>query len=249
MFWLFGKAWYLFFPWKGSATTTCATPPEGRTGPGPMGRFTGPTPLSLGHLDTRCPSVWKLVHQTCGLATLGRVHSWIFSVSAASWFCIWDRSNPPCGPIALLLPGYLAMASILIALSRASAVDTIFCCVSGIFLKGSNPWISHSCTWASWMGLVSFSNASLSHCMYYHAYSPWTFWIPLISAMPCYSGCGNWNSSMKILFISARVGICPPAWGSIDLMYHFMDMALKVVLNSTTLEASRVPLAHQDGLT
>lgn len=46
-----------------------------RVAPGQVGRFTGPTPLSLGHLDTRCPSVWKLVHQTCGLATLGRVHS------------------------------------------------------------------------------------------------------------------------------------------------------------------------------
>lgn len=53
-----------------------------------MGGFIGLTPLNLGHVDAKWPSVWHPEHQTYGLASFGNDSSWILLVSEAIWFYI-----------------------------------------------------------------------------------------------------------------------------------------------------------------
>ena len=132
------------------------------------------------------------------------------------------------------------MDSIFIARSSASVMEEIFCYMSGLLVSGSSPWMYHSLWCDSWRGLVSLPNASLNLCIYSQAVSTSLCLIYLISVIPCCSNWGNWNSARNSFLISTKIGAYPLARGSTNFMYHLRDLPLRVVWNSTSLEASRV---------
>ena len=143
----------------------------------------------------------------------------------------------------LRLLGYPTMASIFIDCSKASVKEAIHCCVNGIHVRGSNPWMYHSLWWSSWIGCASLPMESLNFWLYSQVDSPSLFWILHNSDRACCSDRGNWNSVMNFIRTWPSVNACPciPLI-SIAFMYHLRALPIKVLWNSTNLFASRVPL-------
>lgn len=144
--------------------------------------------------------------------------------------------------VVLALPGYPVMDSILIACSKASLGLAIFCCIKGIRVRGSSPWINHSLCWVSWMRNVSLPMRSQNLCAYSHAVSPTVCLISFSSAMLCCSDLGCWNSVRNCCFTSGRVRATPLGGQSTNWIFHRKALPLRVVWNSISREASGIPL-------
>ena len=134
------------------------------------------------------------------------------------------------------------MASIFIDCSEEFVKVDIHCCVKGILIRGSNPWMYHSLWWYSWIRCASLPMAYLNFWLYSQADSPSLYWISRNSERSYFSNWGSLNSMMNFKLTWPRMNAFPCTPGSISLMYHLRARPLKVVWNSTNLFASRVPL-------